>query len=115
MESKGLFEITRFNDIIVIVLPGKFDVSIASDLKGIIAKHINEGFYRFVIDFSKTSSIDSSGLGAIVSKISVCRSNKGNIKLSNVSEKIKEILSITHLDKILEIYPDYEQAVNSYK
>jgi anti-sigma B factor antagonist len=115
MESKGLFETARINNVIVITLPTRFDASISNDLKEIISKHINEGFYKFVIDFSKTTFIDSSGLGAIVSKISVCRANNGDVKLSNVAEKIKGVLSITHLDKILNIYADFESATNSYK
>ena len=58
--------------------------------------------------------MDSSGLGAIVSKIAVTRSNNGDIRLAAVQKYIDYLLNLTHLNKILQIYPNIEDAVESF-
>jgi anti-sigma B factor antagonist len=113
MKSKDLFNSYEKNGVIVIELPSRLDASISNDLKEIISSHVSNNKYKFLIDFSKTAFIDSSGLGAIVSKISICRTNNGDVSLCNVNNKIKEVLNITHLDKILKIYKTLDEGINS--
>jgi len=114
MKSKDLFVNYEKNGVIVIELPIRLDASISNDLKEIISNYVSNNKYNFLIDFKKTNFIDSSGLGAIVSKISVCRTNNGDVRLCNVNNKIKEVLNITHLDKILKIYNTLDEGINSF-
>jgi anti-sigma B factor antagonist len=114
MESKDLFISYAKNDIVVIELPPRMDASVSDGLKELITNNVNNNRFKFVIDFSKTSFIDSSGLGAIVSRISICRTNNGDVRLCNVNNRIKEVLNITHLDKILKIYNSVDECINSF-
>jgi anti-sigma B factor antagonist len=114
MESKDLFTTYEKNGVVVIELPVRMDASISDGLKEIILNNVSNNKYKFIIDFKKTTFIDSSGLGAIVSKISVCRTNNGDARLCNVNERIKAVLNITHLDKILKIYNSLDECINSF-
>ncbi|AEI15293.1 anti-sigma-factor antagonist [Flexistipes sinusarabici DSM 4947] len=99
----------------VIEIPERLDAGCSNELKEKINAVVNESIYNIVIDLSKTNFIDSSGLGALVSKISVCKANGGDIKLASPGKRVFEILQITHLDKVLNYYHDLEEAVNSFE
>ncbi|TYB33944.1 MAG: STAS domain-containing protein [Flexistipes sinusarabici] len=98
----------------VIEIPERLDAGCSNELKEKINTLVNESIYNIVIDLSKTNFIDSSGLGALVSKISVCKANGGDIRLASPGKRVFEILQITHLDKVLNYYHDLEEAVNSF-
>ncbi|MDY6820344.1 MAG: STAS domain-containing protein [Deferribacterota bacterium] len=114
MESKGLFLTEEKKGVVIIYPPSRLDASVSNELKEIIANYISRNIYKLIIDFKNTKLIDSSGLGAIVSKISVCRTHNGDVRLCNISDNIKEVLSITHLDKILKIYNSQTECLSSF-
>ena len=57
---------------------------------------------------------DSSGIGAIISLFKKVRSNKGEIKISRLVGQPKEIFSLLRLDRVFEIYDDFEAALQSF-
>ncbi|MDK2791477.1 MAG: anti-sigma factor antagonist [Deferribacteres bacterium] len=108
----------KFNEdktVFVINTPERIDAANSSELKNLIFETVSKGFYKIVINMEKTNFIDSSGLGALVSKISVCKNNGGDVRLVVLSDRVLEILEITHLNKILKIYKTEEDAINSFK
>jgi anti-sigma B factor antagonist len=58
--------------------------------------------------------IDSTGLGALVMSASTLRKNGGNVKLVNLNRRTIELLVMTKLATIFEIFTDEQDAVNSY-
>ena len=102
-------------NIFVIDCPQRLDVNISDDLKKIMADLIQRGIYKIVINLTDTRYVDSSGLGAIVSRIAVARSNKGDVRLATTTKSILDLLELTHLNKILQCYDDVLSAVNSYR
>jgi len=110
------FEVKYMLDgtVAVIDIPERLDASCSSELKDKISEVVNNSVYKIIINLAKTNFIDSSGLGALVSKISVCKANGGDIKLVSPGKRVLEILQITHLDKVLSYYHDLDEAVNSF-
>ena len=94
--------------------PERIDLNISPLLKEILIRLTEQGKYKIIMDLSATRFIDSSGLGAIVSRIAVVRSNQGDIVLVGVKENILNLLELTHLNQILNIYDTIEEAVTSY-
>lgn len=74
---------------------------------------VDKGYVNLIIDLTQTNFIDSSGLGALVGKISTCRKNGGDVKLISPTQRVMEILQITNLDKILKTYKSFEDAMKS--
>lgn len=70
---------------------------------------------KVVADLSKVSWMNSSGLGILIGGLTTMRNNNGDLKLVNVTERIKSLLIITKLITIFETYDSVEDAVASFK
>ncbi len=72
------------------------------------------GARNVVLNLAKVDYIDSTGLGALV----VCATNRrksgGNVKLENLNRRNIELLVMTKLATVFEIFADEQDAVNSY-
>ena len=104
----------KASGVIVIGCPPRLDIEVSDDLKNIMADLIEKKEYKIIIDLTSTKYIDSSGLGAIVSRIAVTRSNGGDVRLATTTRMILNLLELTHLNKILSCYNDIPTALNSF-
>jgi len=69
---------------------------------------------RIVLDLGKVDLIDSSGLGAMIAAYTSARKCGAEIKLSNLTHRIKDLLNITKLATVFEVYESVEAAVESF-
>jgi anti-anti-sigma factor len=67
-----------------------------------------------VLDFGDVTFLDSRGLGLLVRLLARCRSSRGDLKLSAVSPRMREILKITRLDTSLEAHETEGSAVAAF-
>ena len=104
----------KSGNVTVIDCPKRLDANVSDNLKKIIFEQIESNTYKFVINLSDTKYVDSSGLGAIVSRISVTRSNNGDVRLVTKTKEILDLLDLTRLNKILKCYDDVDSAVDSF-
>ncbi len=58
--------------------------------------------------------IDSEGVGALVKLYISARNRSGKLKLAELSPKCREVLHVTRIEKVFEIYETEEQAVASF-
>ena len=98
----------------VIDCPSRLDANVSDELKKIMVDLIEKNKYNIVINLANTKYVDSSGLGAIVSRISVTRSNKGDVRLVTKTQAIIDLLDLTRLNKILKCYDDVKTASESF-
>ena len=103
------------SEIVVIRLPEKVSGEIADQLKAYIREIVEKGRYKLVMNLADTTFMDSSGLGALVSKIAVTRANKGDVRLAHSQEYINNLLELTHLDQVMITYPTVIDAVRSFR
>lgn len=109
------FIVSESNDkTVVIKTPERFTVEVASEFKELLNNLVKEQNYKIVIDLSATKYMDSSGLGAIVSRIAATRANRGDIRLANPSKFVENLLDLTQLIRILKIYDNTNSAINSF-
>lgn len=86
------------------IIPENFAVEEASEYRQKLNDLIDKGQYNFVLDFSKCSFIDSTGLGVIVSAYKRCKENNGTIKLHSINDaNVLKVFKLTRLDKVFEI------------
>ena len=69
---------------------------------------------NLVLNLGGIDFIDSTGLGALVMCATSLRRNGGNIKLLNLNKRNIELLVMTKLATVFEIFNDEQDAVNSY-
>lgn len=72
------------------------------------------GQRNLVFNLAGVDYIDSTGLGALVMTASTLRKSGGNVKLVNLNRRTIELLVMTKLATIFEIFGDEQDAVNSY-
>lgn len=70
---------------------------------------------KVIIDLAKVDWMNSTGLGILISGLTTLRNNNGELKLSNVTEKIQSLLTITKLITVFECYDTVDEAVASFK
>ena len=75
---------------------------------------LSKGQHKVLFDLYDLEQIDSSGIGAIISLFKKVRSNKGEIKISRLVGQPKEIFTLLRLDRVFEIYDDFEAALQSF-
>ena len=75
----------------------------------------NEGFKRIVLDLGGVRFVSSAGLGAIISCFTSVKNKGGDLRLSNITEKVESLFVITQLVKVFKTYETTERAVASFK
>jgi anti-sigma B factor antagonist len=78
--------------------------------------HVSAGYgtKRFILNLSRVDAIDSYGIGELARCHSAVRQSGGSLKLGGVSPKVLEVLKISHLNTIFEIYPDETEALRAF-
>ncbi len=72
------------------------------------------GMRNVVLNLAGVDYIDSTGLGALVICATSLRKNGGNVKLLNLNRRNIELLVMTKLATVFEIFADEQDAVNSF-
>ena len=69
---------------------------------------------RIVLNMDNVTYIDSSGLGTLVASHSSARAQGATLKLCNLGSKFQEILQVTKLVTVFEVYPTEAAAIASF-
>ena len=86
----------------------------AVPLRSEIAKLIESGTTRIVLNLQGATYIDSTWLGAIIQDFARLHREGGQLKLLNVPPKIMELFASTRLSSIFDIFTAEQDAVNSF-
>ena len=70
---------------------------------------------RIVLNLGSVSYIDSGGLGTLVSLYTSARSAGGELKLANLTKRVGDLLQITKLLTVFEVYDSEEKAIRSFQ
>ena len=98
----------------VCYVEGEIDINTAPDLKKHFEKILSKKAPKLVVNFSKVTYVDSSGLATLVEVLKMMRSYGGKMRLSNLSPKIKSLFEITKLEKLFDIAPDEAKAISDF-
>ena len=106
----------EINGIVALELSGKVmggpDANLLSEK---LHELVDKKKTKVVADLSKVSWMNSSGLGILIGGLTTMRNNNGDLKLINVTERIKSLLIITKLITIFETFESLDEAVDSFK
>ncbi len=75
-------------------------------LRETLRVQVNDGSKKFVLNLGDVSYIDSSGLGELVSAYTTVRNKQGDVKLLNLTAKAKDLLQMTKLLTVFDVYDD---------
>ena len=100
--------------VVVVGVEGQLIVGNRQELKQKVLDSLEEGSRKFVIDFSKTGYIDSSGLGVLVSLSKKIREQGGDLRLCGLNEDLQTLFELTKLDTLFAIAKTPEEALGAF-
>jgi len=108
------FSIKKDSEIVVVDVEGQLIVGNRQELKQKVLDALEGGAKKFVIDFSRTGYIDSSGLGVLVSLSKKIREQGGDLRLAGLNEDLQTLFELTKLDTLFSILKTPEEAVAAF-
>jgi anti-sigma B factor antagonist len=105
--------VTR-GDVLVVYLSGALLFGEeSSSLRSLVRDLLNQS-NEIVLDLKEVSYIDSGGLGTLVALYASARKIGGEIKMSRLGPRANEVLQITKLMTIFDVYDDVDAAVAAF-
>src|SRR3989442_15866757 len=89
--------------VVIVGVEGQLIVGNRQELKQKVLEALEGGARKFVIDFSRTGYIDSSGLGVLVSLSKKIREQGGDLRLAGLNEDLQTLFELTKLDTLFSI------------
>ena len=83
-------------------------------LRDAVHNLIAEGKKKIILNLADVDYIDSSGVGELVGAFTTVRNAGGELKLLNLSQKVRDVLYVTKLYTVFDIRDDEFQAVKSF-
>ena len=103
-------------DITVLDMDGKVTIGEGSvALRTAIRRLLEENKKKILLNLGKVGYIDSSGIGELVSSYTAIQKENGQLKLLNLTTKLKDLLGITKLLTVFDVYENESDALSSYK
>ena len=93
----------------------KLDTTVAPALKSELVILNSDGVQNIIIDLSATRYCDSSGLSAILVANRLCKNAGGSLVITGLQEPVKNLISISQLDSILNIGESLEDSIEMLK
>lgn len=99
----------------IISLQGKITIGSGdTQLREVITNAVNGGKTNVLLDLSGVTTIDSSGIGELVGSYTTVTNRGGKLKLLHLPAKLNELLHVTQLITVFEVYENEQEAVGSF-
>jgi anti-sigma B factor antagonist len=105
----------QFGSITIVDLRGSIDLGEASlTLRRTIRDLVESARTKIILNFSQVNSMDSAGVGELAGAYVPVKSKGGELKFLNPTKKVHDMLKITQLDRVFEVYIDEQTAIRSF-
>jgi anti-anti-sigma factor len=99
----------------IISLQGKITIGSGdTQLREVISNAVNAGRNNILLDLSGVTTIDSSGIGELVGSYTTVTNRGGKLKLLHLPAKLNELLHVTQLITVFEVYENEREAIGSF-
>ena len=102
------------NNIPILRIKGKIIGNTAVSLKNEIDSQIKEAGTKLILDLTEVPLLDSSALSAIVATLQKLRQTEGKIVLLNPQKSVMNVLKVTRLHSVLEVYDDEDSTIKAF-
>jgi len=83
-------------------------------IRNTVREVLKNGGKKIVLNLGDVNYIDSSGIGELVSTFTTVTNQGGQLKLLNLTKKIQELLQITKLLTVFQVYQSEQDALGSF-
>jgi anti-sigma B factor antagonist len=90
---------------------GEGAISLRNSIRGLG----DQGKKKILLNLGGVKNIDSSGIGELIANYTTISRDGGQLKLLNLTDKIRDLLVITKLLTVFDSYDNESEALNSFK
>jgi anti-sigma B factor antagonist len=84
-------------------------------LRDLMRELFAKGAKKILLNMEEVNLIDSAGLGELASAFTSARSHSAELKLLRLSHRVDDLLQLTRLNTVFDIYDDEASAIASFK
>ncbi len=95
----------------VLPLEGEIDLHISPSVTASLQSMIKKRPAKVVVDLSRVTYIDSSGLASLIEGMQNVEEYGGKFALAGLQENVRTVFEIARLDQVFGIYPDVDSAL----
>ena len=106
--------IRQVGQVSVVEVIGKLTSFESGALRNSIAQLLKEGRKQILLNLSRLTYLDSSGIGDLVHTYMSVIKRGGEMKVVGLSDKVEEILKITQLYQVFQEFQDEHSALESF-
>ncbi len=108
-------QISDQGDVRKITLSGKITIGTGDvKIRELINAALEAEKTKILLDLGGVSAIDSSGIGEMVACYTTVKKRGGQLKLFRLSSKINDILQVTQLITVFDVFDDEAEAMASF-
>jgi anti-sigma B factor antagonist len=105
----------KIDGVNIVDLSGKITIGEGTIvLKDAVRNLLQRNEKKILLNLADVSYIDSSGIGELVSSFTTVGNQGGKLKLLNLTKKVHDLLSITKLLTVFEVFDDEAKAIQSF-
>ena len=102
-------------DVVILDLKGKILIGDGiDDLRDSINNIIKENETKVLLNFADVPYLDSTGLGEVVRSYTSIKKSGGTIKIINLTNKVRDLLSVTKLITVFDTFEVEDEAIASF-
>jgi len=106
----------QIDGVTVVDLSGRITLGEGSViLRETVRDLLSKGNKKILLNLGEVNYIDSSGIGELVHAYTSVKTRGGELKLLHLTKKVKDLLQITKLYTVFEVYTDEPTAVRSFQ
>ncbi|HWB86832.1 MAG TPA: STAS domain-containing protein [Bryobacteraceae bacterium] len=107
--------VRQVGDVSVVDVAGRITLGEGSSaLRDSLRDLVSKGHKKILLNLGEVSYIDSSGIGELVSGFTSVTNNGGQLKLLNLTKRVKDLLQITKLYTVFDVHEDEAAAIRSF-
>src|SRR4051794_3422798 len=95
----------------VLSLEGEIDLHVSPRIASSLGAMLEQKPKQIVVDLSKVTYIDSSGLAVLIEAMQNMEAYGGHFALAGLQENVRPIFEIARLDQVFDIYADVDEAL----
>ena len=103
-------------DVTVVDVSGRITLGEGSSaMRDTLRELVAGGNKKILLNLKGVKYIDSSGIGELIANFTTVNRGGGELKLLNLTEKVQDLLVITKLLTVFDVYDNEADALNSFK
>ncbi|HNW39289.1 MAG TPA: PilZ domain-containing protein [Candidatus Omnitrophota bacterium] len=107
-------KLRQSGDCVILDLCGRVDVD-AANLVEVVGQCVRDGYLDILCNLEDVQAIDYMGISVVVIAYKEAVNHSGRMKFVNIPVHLRDVFTVSGIDRVIDIYGSEEMALNSFK